>query len=160
MEIALAISIPAFLIFVALFLFGFLYVNQRMWHERQMLALQKGLPLMEARPGPGSRSVALLWIALVVPVLCALAALGITIWAWSRPFWHPQMKWDITGIAWVAAGWTACVLVSTTAVIVAVRNFIAAARQGGHSTALPPNYSDPAEIPSSPGFQARKQELS
>jgi len=134
MGTALAISIPIVLFMMILLGFTFSVVKEKLQHERHMLALQKGLPLPQKPVTAGPRSKLLLWVALVVPPVCALAALGITIWAFSEPFRFRMNPWDITGIAFIASGWTACVIVSATAVIVVVRSFIVAASQ---SPALP-----------------------
>ena len=43
MGTALAITIPIMVFFLGVLVLWFLYLNQRMAHERAMLALQKGL---------------------------------------------------------------------------------------------------------------------
>lgn len=129
MGIALAITIPIVVLIVLFLSFWFHYVKQKQDHERKVLALQKGLPLPPEPVTAGPRSKALLLIAVLIPVLGALIGLGFTIWAWSSPSIPLPVKWDITGIAFLAAGWTACVIVSTTAVIVVVNSEITAARQ-------------------------------
>jgi hypothetical protein len=128
MAIALAIGIPILLLIVIILTFWFHYAKQKMYHERQVLALQKGLPVPPELPA-GPPPKALGPIAVVVPVFFALVGLGVTIWAWNQP-WPAGMKWDVTGIAFLAAGWTACIFVSTIAVIVSVNMEIAAARAG------------------------------
>ena len=143
MGIALAITIPIVSLLMFLFLLGFTFdvKKQKLLHERHMLALQKGLPLPPEPVTAGPRSKLLLWIALLVPPFCALVALGITIWAFSDPsipFRSRLNPWDITGIAFIAASWTACVVVSATAVIVVVRSFIVAARQHPSVPMKPP----------------------
>jgi hypothetical protein len=146
MGIALAISIPIVLFMMILLGFTFMVVKQKLQHERHMLALQKGLPVPLEPVTAGPRSKLLLWIALLVPPFCALVALGITIWAFSDPsipFRSRLNPWDITGIAFIAAGWTACVVVSATAVIVVVRSFIVAARQHPSVPMKPPESHHP-----------------
>ena len=86
MGIALAISIPVSVLVLILLILGFTfdYVGQKQRHERQVLALQKGLPVPPEPVTVGPRSKVLLWIALVSPPICALVGLGITIWTWNR----------------------------------------------------------------------------
>lgn len=138
MGIALAIILPILALFVILLIFWHVHEKQKMTHERQMLALQKGLPPPPEPWTGGPRSNLLVAIAFLVPFLSALVGLGVTIWAWTNPNIPPPIKWDITGIAFIAAGWTACIIVSTTAVIVAVRSEIEAARQNASVSTKPP----------------------
>jgi len=139
MGIALAISIPVAVLLLILLILGFSYdyVGQKQKHERQVLALEKGLPVPPEPVTVGPRSKVLLWIAVVVPPIGALIALGVTIWAFSNPSIPVPLKWDITGIAFIAAGWTTCIIVSTTAIIAAVRSFIIAARQNPQPVPVP-----------------------
>lgn len=130
MEIALAILVPILALFVILATFWFLYVKQRLAHERQMLALQKGLPL-PPEPAPAPQSVFLIWIAVLVPVLFAGAALGVTIWAATRPFFDLFKKTEVILVSWLVGGWAACVIVCAVAIIVVIRSFIQAARLSG-----------------------------
>lgn len=130
MEIALAISIPILVLFVILSTFWFMYVNQRMAHEQKMLALQKGMPL-PPEAGPAPQSVLLLWIAILVPVILALSALGVTIWAATRGFFDLFKKTEVILVSWLVSGWAACVIVSAVAIIVVIRSFIQAARLSG-----------------------------
>jgi hypothetical protein len=130
MGIALAISIPVAVLLLILFIFGFSsdVLAQKLKHQRQVLALEKGLPVPpEVTVGP--RSKILLAIALLAPPISALVGLAITIWAWNQPHFPLQMRWDITGVAFLVCGWVACIIVSATAIIAAVRSFIIAAGQ-------------------------------
>ena len=69
MGIALAISIPVAVLLLILLILGFSYdfVGQKQKHERQVLALEKGLPVPPEPVTVGPRSKVLLWIAVVVP---------------------------------------------------------------------------------------------
>jgi hypothetical protein len=146
MGIALAILIPILLLVVIALSFWFHFVKQKMTHERHMLALQKGLPVPLEPTSAGPRSAALGLIALLVPPICALIALGITIWAWNQP-WPDSGKWNVTGIAFIAAGWTACIIVSVTAVIVTVNSEIEAARQNTPADPVVPVPRIPSGLP-------------
>jgi hypothetical protein len=145
MGIALAISIPVSVLVLILLILGFTfdYVGQKQRHERQVLALQKGLPVPPEPVTVGPRSKVLLWIALVAPPICALVGLGITIWTWNQPQFPLQMRWDITGVAFLVTGWVACIIVSATAVIAAVRSFIVAAQQNPSVPTRPPESHNP-----------------
>src|SRR5262245_22515343 len=122
--LALAISIPILVFCLVFLVFWFQYLKHRMAHEREMLALQKGLtpPAEPGRSGRASGSVFLLWMALAAPVVIALIGLFVTVLVWSDSWTYVGRKWDLTGIAWVVAGWASTVVVSTSAVVVAVRN--------------------------------------
>lgn len=136
MEIALAILIPILALFVILATFWFMYVKQRLAHERQMLALQKGLPL-PPEPAPALQSVLLLWVAILVPLLLAGGALGVTIWAATRSFFDLFKKTEVILVSWVVGGWAACVIVCAVSIIVVIRSYIQAARLAGQQPVYP-----------------------
>jgi hypothetical protein len=142
MAIALTISVSIVLLCVVILTFCFHYVKEKMRHERHVLALQKGLPVPPEPLNGGPRSEALIGVALLVPILGALVGLGVTIWAWNQP-WQEILKWNVTGIAFIAAGWTSCVIVSGTAVNVAVRSFIVLAQKNPSPPGKPPENHNP-----------------
>ena len=131
MGIALAISVPVAVLILILSIFGFSsdVLAQKLKHQRQVLALEKGLPVPPEPVTVGPRSKVLLGIALLAPPISALVGLAITIWAWNQPHFPLQMRWDITGVAFLVCGWVACFIVSATAVVAAVRSFMIAAGQ-------------------------------
>jgi hypothetical protein len=144
LEPVVLLLIGLVVLLAVLALIGFLYLKQRMAHERHMLALQKGLSIPpEAATSRLPGSVLLVWVALGVPVLLALIALGVTIWAGTRTFWiNPFMRDGVILVAWLVTGWTACVFVSATAIVVSVKGFIAAARTETQRPALLANPSE------------------
>jgi anaerobic C4-dicarboxylate transporter len=110
----LAVLIPAlvFALLVITLLVWFTHAKNRMRHEQQMLALQRGL--VSEGSGQRARGRSWLWVALGVPVfiaaLAAAATVGIlTHFAASRDPFHPVMfgmvlaLWIVSGVVCLAA---------------------------------------------------------